>query len=257
MTTVIKIGNSHIEDSDALRSFIADLRALFEQPGQKIIVVHGGGGTISRLSRAMGIRPRFEEGKRMTGAEEMEAVDMALCGAINKRIARLSQAMGIPTIGLACSDGGMTRAEPVLDRDGSPTRTGTIVAIDSELIERLTRAGYLLVIAPPTADAMGNGLNINADETALAIAASTHADRLLFCSDVAGVLDQEGTAIEELSVENIEPLIARGTIREGMIVKTRACSQAISKGVRQIIIGRYVQGLDDLLLGRSGTRIAR
>ena len=252
---IIKIGGMVLEQPRMLALIaneIADLRMRY-----RIVVVHGGGHAVSDISRLMGIMPYFHEGIRMTSAEEMPAVDMALCGLMNKRLARALYASGIPSVGIAASDGGLAIGEPLKVSSAKSLRTGHISQIDLRILHVLLNADFLPVLASPAMDEHGAGLNINADELAVEIGAIMGAGTLLFCSDVAGVLDSKRQLIKELTGEQIEQQIASGNIRGGMIAKARGCLMAVRKGVGRVIVGEYSarDDLEKMLRGSKGTRV--
>ena len=250
---IVKIGGMLLEQSRTIKDMareIAKLRARY-----RIVVVHGGGHAVSDMSRLMGIKPYFEDGIRMTSAEEMPAVDMALCGLMNKRLARAMQVLGVPAVGIAGSDGGLVVGKSL--SNPKTLRTGSVVRINPRILQTLFDADFLPIVASPAMDMHGEGLNINADEMAVAIGAELQAETLLFCADVPGILDRKQKPIEELSRAAIERQIESGNIRGGMIAKARACLLALEKGVNRTVIGQYsVHGdLERMLRGSRGTRV--
>jgi acetylglutamate kinase len=218
--------------------------------------VHGGGAEVTALAERLGISSEFADGVRMTGEKEMDVVDMVLAGLINKRIARRFQAAGVKAAGICASDGGLLRGTPVLRPDGSPSRTGRVVARDGAFLEHLLTGSYLAVVASTFTDGDGGGLNLNADDAALEIATMLSAEALLFLSDVPGIL--RGTeAIDRLRPAEVEEEIAAGVISGGMIPKVRSSVAALHAGVGTVIIGSYTEdaSLNRILAGHSGTRI--
>ena len=254
MRLLVKIGGRAAEED----SLISRLAGEMQQPadsGGQLLLVHGGGITISRLQERFGVKPEFIDGLRQTSPEEMPLVDMALAGAVNKKLVRLFSAAGLRTWGISGADGGLLRAE---SRSGNPgtNRTGTVTAVDTTVLECIWNAGFMPVCAPPGTDGDGNGMNINADEAALALAAALQADTLVFISDVPGVLE-EGNVIGDLTPEQIETKISAGIIAGGMIPKTRSAAAALDDGVGAVIIGDYGDSgqLESLLRGHRVNRI--
>jgi acetylglutamate kinase len=260
-TIVIKIGGRTLSARGVLERLTADIRRLSAKPGSYgqplVVVVHGGGGEVTELAGRLGITSEFVDGVRMTGEEEMDAVDMVLSGLVNKRVARRFEAEGVPAVGISASDGGLLSGEPVTRPDGSPSRTGTVSAVNPDLLEHLLSAGYVVVVASTIMDADGRGLNLNADDAALAIASMLSADTLVFLSDVPGIMRTGTEVIDRLTPEAAEAEIASGSISGGMIPKVRSSIAALQAGVGTVIIGSYTEdvSLERLIGGRSGTRI--
>ena len=254
-TIVIKVGGAAAGDQATFSQFIADAAAL--RARASIVLVHGGGAQVTALARRLGIEPVFANGVRMTGEAEMDVVDMVLCGLMNKQIVRAMVARGIPAVGVSGSDGALFVGRPIQDADGNPSRTGTLDHCDPGLLHTLLAADYLPVVASTFTDGSGGGLNLNADDAALAIAGALAVESMLFLSDTSGVLDKAGTLIPALSASAVEAAIADETITGGMVVKSRACLAALNNGAKNIIIGRYGEpgDLERLLFQACGTRI--
>lgn len=254
---VIKIGGRTLSSPGVLEHLVADISA---RPDRSIVLVHGGGAAVTSLAGRLGITSEFADGVRMTGEEEMEVVDMVLAGLLNKRIARRFQAAGVPAVGLCASDGGLLTGAPVTRPDGSPSRTGRVVARTPAVLEHLLQAGYLTVVASTFMDEAGGGLNLNADDAALEIATMLSARALVFLSDVPGILRGAGRTdarIPVLTPAEVEEEIDAGVIAGGMIPKVRSSVAALHAGVGTVIIGAYTEAssLDDVMSGHSGTRI--
>ncbi len=250
----LKIGGRAAARTEILDLLIDEIALLAER--YRFILVHGGGAEVTRVSRALGLEPEFRDGIRITRPEEMEIVDMVLSGLMNKRIVRRFQVRGVAAAGISGSDGALFTGES-LEGDGEgATRTGRITAVRPDLIGTLLRDGYLPVIASTSMDGTGSGLNINADDAALALAAGLPASRLLFLSDIPGIL-RDGAVIREIDRQGAEREIAGGVISGGMIPKVRSSVEALSRGVGRIIIGEYGDrgDLAGLLEGRIGTSI--
>ncbi len=248
---VIKIGGEVSGDTSLAGPMALELREL--QSRYLCMLVHGGGAELSSLMRRVGVEPRFRDGVRMTTPEEMAYVDMVLSGQINKRLVRLFQASGINAVGLSGSDGRLFQGAPIAE--GS--RTGTIIQIDTSLLEILLQKGYLPVLSPTSMDGeVKEGLNINADSVAFALAAELSARVLVFISDIPGVL-KDGQAIPSLTITQAMAEIDSGTIRGGMIPKVQASAEALRRGVERIVIGEYrnANDLQRLVSGEIGTQI--
>ncbi|WP_297327084.1 acetylglutamate kinase [uncultured Bartonella sp.] len=244
-TVVVKYGGHAMGDPELGRAFARDI-ALLKQSGINPIVVHGGGPQIAKLLAKMGIESKFEGGLRVTDAKTVEIVEMVLAGSINKEIVALINAEGEWAIGLCGKDGNMVFAEKaqkkVIDPDSNIERildlgfVGEPVEVDRTLLDLLARSEMIPVIAPVAPGRDGNTYNINADVFAGAIAGALKAKRLLFLTDVPGVLDKSGVLYKELTVKQCEMLIADGTISGGMIPKVETCIEAIERGVEGVVI---------------------
>ena len=244
-TVVVKYGGHAMGDLNLGQAFARDI-ALLKQSKVNPIVVHGGGPQIASMLKNLGIESKFEGGLRVTDARTMEVVEMVLAGSINKEIVALINAEGEWAIGLCGKDGNMVFARKAEKTVKDPTSNiekvldlgfvGEPVEVDRTLLDLLARSEMIPVIAPVAPGRDGNTYNINADTFAGAIAGSLGAKRLLFLTDVPGVLDRNGTLIPELSVGEAKELIADGTISGGMIPKVETCLEALENGVEGVVI---------------------
>lgn len=244
-SVVVKYGGHAMGNPELGRAFARDI-ALLKQSGINPIVVHGGGPQIGAMLAKMGIESRFEGGLRVTDQKTVEIVEMVLAGSINKEIVALINAEGEWAIGLCGKDGNMVFAEKaqktVRDPDSQIERVldlgfvGEPVEVDRTLLDLLARSEMIPVIAPVAPGRDGATYNINADTFAGAIAGAIGAERLLFLTDVDGVLDANRQLIKELSVAQAKALIADGTISGGMIPKVETCIEAIERGVAGVVI---------------------
>jgi acetylglutamate kinase len=244
-TIVVKYGGHAMGDITLGRAFARDI-ALLKQSGIDPIVVHGGGPQIGAMLTRMGIESKFEGGLRVTDQKTVEIVEMVLAGSINKEIVALINAEGEWAIGLCGKDGNMVFAEKAQkkykDPDSNIERVlnlgfvGEPVEVDRTLLDLLAHSEMIPVIAPVAPGRDGHTYNINADTFAGAIAGAVKAARLLFLTDVPGVLDKNKNLIKELSVAEAHKLIADGTISGGMIPKVETCIEAIQRGVEGVVI---------------------
>ena len=244
-TIVVKYGGHAMGNPELGKAFAADI-ALLKQSGVNPIVVHGGGPQIGAMLAKMGIESRFENGLRVTDQKTVEIVEMVLAGSINKEIVALINQTGEWAIGLCGKDGNMVFAEKaqkkVRDPDSNIERVldlgfvGEVVEVDRTLLDLLARSEMIPVIAPVAPGRDGHTYNINADTFAGAIAGALNASRLLFLTDVPGVLDKNGQLIKELSVAEARALIKDGTISGGMIPKVQTCIDALKSGVEAVVI---------------------
>ncbi|AJY47338.1 acetylglutamate kinase [Martelella endophytica] len=269
-TIVVKYGGHAMGDSELGQAFASDI-ALLKQSGVNPIVVHGGGPQIGNMLKRMGIESKFEGGLRVTDQATVEIVEMVLAGSINKEIVALINQTGEWAIGLCGKDGNMVFAEKakktVIDPDSNIERildlgfVGEVVTVDTTLLDLLAKSEMIPVIAPVAPGREGETYNINADTFAGAIAGALRATRLLFLTDVPGVLDKNGELIKELSVQEARNLILDGTVSGGMIPKVETCIEAIEAGVEGVVIlnGKVKHSvlLEILTKGGAGTLIVR
>lgn len=244
-TVVVKYGGHAMGNPELSRAFARDI-ALLKQSGINPIVVHGGGPQIATMLQKLGLESRFEGGLRVTDAKTVEIVEMVLAGSINKEIVAMINAEGEWAIGLCGKDGNMVFAEKarktVIDPDSNIERVldlgfvGEPVEVDRTLLDLLARSEMIPVIAPVAPGRDGHTYNINADIFAGAIAGALAAKRLLFLTDVAGVLDRDGRLLKELTVAEARELIRDGIISGGMIPKVETCIEAIRRGVEGVVI---------------------
>ena len=247
---LVKIGGSLAEDRRALSELCSAL-AEFSRSGADLALVHGGGKEINRNLELLAEKPRFEGGLRVTDEPAMKMVEMTLSGWVNKELVRLLLGEGCRAVGISGVDGGQFVARK---RGGTPDlgRVGKIVSADGALVEHLWAGGWLPVVSPVSNDDERRPLNINADEAASALAVALKADRLLFVSDVPGVM-RDGEVIPELDEAKIAKLVEEGVISGGMIPKTRSCLEGIAAGIGEVHICGW-NGRDGFLDQLSGAR---
>ncbi len=236
---VVKYGGHAMGDDTVARDFSRDM-VLLEQSGVNPVVVHGGGPQIGAMLKKLGIASQFSDGLRVTDKATMDIVEMVLAGAINKQIVGFINAEGGRAIGLCGKDGRMVMAAK-LARPGASDGldlgfVGEPVKVDTTVLDQVLGRELIPVLAPIAQGPNGDTYNINADTFAGAIAGALGAKRLLFLTDVPGVLDKDKKLIEELKIANIPGLIADGTITGGMIPKVETCMYAIERGVEGVVI---------------------
>ena len=244
-TVVIKFGGHAMGDAETSRAFAQDV-ALLKRAGVNPVVVHGGGPQITRMLDKLGIESRSEAGLRVTDAATMEVAEMVLAGSINKEIVSQINAEGEWAIGLCGKDGNMVRAEKMEARAKDPDSrieravdlgfVGRPVEVDRTLLDMLAQSRMIPVIAPVAPGRDGHTYNVNADVFAGAIAGGVEARRLLFLTDVPGVLDGGGQLVKHLTVPAAREMIGAGTISGGMIPKVETCIEAVERGVEGVVI---------------------
>jgi acetylglutamate kinase len=240
---VVKYGGHAMGNEDVARSFAGDM-VLLEQSGVNPVVVHGGGPQIGAMLAKLGIKSQFANGLRITDRATVEIVEMVLAGSINKQIVGFINAEGGRAIGLCGKDGNMVTATKVT-RSGVAEGeaheidlgfVGEPQKVDTTVLESVLGRELIPVLAPVAQGKDGETYNVNADTFAGAIAGALKAKRLLFLTDVEGVLDRDGNLIKQLRIDEIHGLIADGTITGGMIPKVETCIYAIEQGVEGVVI---------------------
>ncbi|ARU61122.1 acetylglutamate kinase [Tumebacillus avium] len=232
---VIKYGGSSIEpDSGEIDPVILDIIWL-KQVGLYPVVVHGGGKAINRLLERLGHQAQFIDGLRVTDEPTLEAVEMVLGGLVNQQLVAAFHAGGCKAVGLTGVDGGLLAAQKITHEKGDLGRVGEVMAVHAEPIHALLQNGFLPVIAPLGCDEQGARYNINADSAAGAIAAALGAEKLILLTDVPGIL-QAGELINQVTPEEVDALLADGTIQGGMVPKVEACLAALHGGAQQVHI---------------------
>ncbi|HVY21271.1 MAG TPA: acetylglutamate kinase [Bauldia sp.] len=242
---VVKYGGHAMGDPALAKAFARDI-TLLETAGARPVVVHGGGPQIGEMLNRLGIKSEFRGGLRVTDKPTIEVVEMVLAGSINKEIVMAINAEGGKAVGLSGKDGNMVFAEKVTRTEKDPDSNiereidlgfvGEPKRISRAVIDMVIGAGLIPVIAPVAPGDDGHTYNVNADTFAGALAGRLGAARLLFLTDVPGVLDKSGQLIKELTVKRARALIADGTISGGMIPKVETCIDAIKQGVEGVVI---------------------
>ena len=244
-TVVVKYGGHAMGEEQMARDFARDI-VLLEQLAINPVVVHGGGPQIGAMLKKLGIESQFAGGLRITDAATVEVVEMVLAGSINKQLVGFINNAGGKAIGLTGKDGNMVQARKL---ERSVVDTGSRIEevvdlgfvgepdkIDVTVLNVILGREIIPVLAPVAGGADGVTFNVNADTFAGAIAGALHAKRLLFLTDVPGVLDKSKTLIPELTVDEARRLIADGTISGGMIPKVETCIDALERGVEGVVI---------------------
>jgi acetylglutamate kinase len=233
-TFVVKYGGHAMGDAEAAEDFAEDV-VLLKAVGINPIVVHGGGPQIGAALKAQGIESRFVDGLRVTDAATVKVAEMVLSGSINKEIVSWIAAEGGRAVGISGKDGGLVTATKV-QSDQDLGFVGEPDDVDTRILDTISKAGMIPVVAPIGVGADGQTYNINADTMAGALAIATGAERLFLLTDVPGVLDKDRNLLSDLTPADIAVLQADGTIHGGMIPKLRTCIDAVEGGVDAAVI---------------------
>jgi acetylglutamate kinase len=269
MRTVIKLAGALLED-DASVGPLARQIAVLAKEGQEILVVHGGGRLFTATLKRMGIESQFVSGLRVTNRETRDVAVMVFAGLLNKRLAAAISAEGQLALGISAADANCFHAEPLVHNDvkGSLGFVGYLTGINAAFLEALWRQG-LVPVAPCLGLGSDNELyNINADHMAAACAEYLGADRLVYLTDVAGVLDGQ-KVLSAITCQEIAQLVESRVVSGGMVLKLEAAKRALEGGVQEVrIVGgtsrdslllaaRAFTPSDEMLSAIPGTRILR
>jgi acetylglutamate kinase len=236
MRLVVKLAGALLDHPATVAGIARQVSELAAQ-GHELLVVHGGGKIFTATLERMGIASRFVNGLRVTDGETRDVAVMVLGGLLNKRVAAAITQAGRPAVGIAASDAGCFIAQPFQHNEiaGGLGYVGYLTGVNVPFLESLWAAGVV-----PVASCLGVGpdgeiYNINADQMAAACAEYIGAERLIFLTDVAGVLDGE-KVLRSLTGREIEALILSHKVSGGMVLKLEACKRALSAGVAEVRI---------------------
>jgi acetylglutamate kinase len=241
--TVIKLGGSVLERPEALLHVLIDI-VFMETVGMRPVVVHGGGKAISRAMDEAGIEPRFIQGRRYTDDRSLEIVERVLGCELNEYLATRIEELGGRAMNLNFRTTNVLFGErlTLTDEHGHPIdlgHVGQVTRVDRAVIDNLCYAGQVPVIPSLCLGPGGEKLNVNADTAAMAVAQSLGAEKLVFLSDVSGVMRDQNdprSLIHTLTAAEARRLIQEGLVGGGMIPKVEACVETLNKGVRKIHI---------------------
>ncbi|MFO0775017.1 MAG: acetylglutamate kinase [Nitrospiraceae bacterium] len=251
-TIVIKYGGNAMTEQSLKERFAEDI-VLLKYVGINPVIIHGGGPQIDKMLDRLGIEAKFRHGVRVTDRATMEIVEMVLAGSVNMEITDLINRHGGKAVGLSGKDGGLIQSKPLtakawaesLDKDFEGEDSdfglvGDIESIDPSLLRNLQEDHYIPIIAPIGTDSEGNTYNINADLVAGAVAGALKAEKLLMLTDVKGIRDANSRHLSTVSRKDVQRMVKKGVIGEGMLPKVHACLDALDGGVRKahIIDGR-------------------
>ncbi len=226
---VVKFGGNAMVDPALSATFAEDV-VLLRSIGLRPVVVHGGGPQIGELLTKLGKESEFVDGLRVTDAETLDVVRMVLVGKVGRDIVGAINVHGAYAVGLSGEDGGLITAAP---RDESLGFVGDVAAVQPGIVERLLAENMIPVVSTIGSDANGQAYNINADTVAGALAGALRAEKVVYLTDVPGLLldvDDPASIVARTTVTEIRALIADGTIQGGMIPKVEACINAVESG---------------------------
>lgn len=239
-TVVVKYGGAAMEDPALRESFAADI-VLMRYVGMNPVVVHGGGPQVSEVTRRLGGEPVFSGGYRVTTAEDLQVARMVLGGMVNKDIVTMINRHGTLAAGLSGEDGNLLLVKP---KDPALGFVGDVVRANPDILTDLLR-DFIPVVASLGVDQDGQPYNVNADEVAAALAGALNADKLIYLTNVPGILDAGGLLVRQLTLDQASALQASGALSEGMIPKLQSALDAVKAGVPKatILDGRVQHAL--------------
>jgi len=253
MRLLIKIAGALLESDEHVQSIARQIAEL-ARAGHEMLVVHGGGKIFTATLAKLGIQSQFVNGLRVTDRETRDVAVMVFAGLLNKKMSAAISLCGQPAVGISATDAACFLAEPmqVNDQTGGLGYVGYLTEVNLDFLASLWNAGIVPVASCLGLGADGEIYNINADHMAAAAAEFIHADRLIYLTDVAGVLDGE-KVLRAVRGEEIEEMIRRNKVSGGMILKLEAAKRALAGGVLEV---RIVGGTNPraLLAAANGTR---
>ncbi len=238
ITVVIKYGGAALVNEEIKTTLIKDI-ALMKYVGFKPVVVHGGGKDINKALEAVGIEPKFKDGLRVTDEPTMEIVQQVLAGKINKNLATELCLHGINAVGICGKDAGFMQVKKAMPKGMDIGLVGEVTEVKTGLINTLIDNDFVPVISSIGVDEEGNSYNVNADYAAVAVAGALKAEKLVFVTDVAGIMrdvNDPDSVISTIKVEEVNKLIADGTISGGMLPKVECCMAGVNAGVNNVHI---------------------
>jgi acetylglutamate kinase len=259
-TVVVKLGGNAMIDEALAQSFAADI-VLLRAVGVQPVVVHGGGPQIGELMARLGMESQFRDGLRVTDAATLEVARMVLGGKVNRDVVSAINRHDRQAVGLSGEDAGLIVAR---QRDADLGYVGDVTDVDDRILTTLLRDGFIPVISTIGTDGQGQAYNINADSAAIAIAEKLRAEKLIYLTDVSGLLtdvDDPSSLVSKLTAARARLFIDDGVVAGGMIPKIEACIGAVEAGVgsAHILDGRipHVVLLELLTDAGVGTMLTR
>jgi acetylglutamate kinase len=240
---VVKFGGAAMDKVGLASSFAEDV-ALLQHAGIRVVVVHGGGPQVTQVQEKLGIETTFVDGLRVTDAETLDIATMVLAGKLNTSVVAGLMAGGVPAVGLSGVDGGLLLAR----RQASPDLgfVGEVVRVNAAVVETLLDKRFVPVVASIAMDASGQAYNVNADVVAAELAIALGAEKVVFISDVPGLIGPAGELLSELGTSDGAAILAAdGVVEGGMIPKLSSALRAVQRGVGRahLVDGRVEHSL--------------
>jgi acetylglutamate kinase len=229
---VIKYGGAAMDRAPLARPFAKDI-ALLQHAGIHPLIVHGGGPQITEVSGRLGLETTFIDGRRVTDADTLDVTKMVLAGKLNTEAVGMLLAGGVPAVGLSGVDGGLVVARKQAQPDLG--FVGEVVQVNVEVVRVLMDHGFVPVVAAIAVDDAGQAYNVNADVVTAELAIGLDAEKLVYMTDVPGVIGPDGDLLTELGVQDVLDLLAHETaVDGGMIPKLESAARALKAGVPRV-----------------------
>jgi acetylglutamate kinase len=263
---VLKFGGELVDDPSGLQLIVSAIGAFGPSSSRPLVIVHGGGREVDAALATAGVAPQRVDGLRITDEATLEVVVAVLAGSVNTRLVAALASGGVPAVGLTGADGqcGLSEAAPphqTLDgRAVSLGRVGLpIDDADVRVLWTLVEAGFVPVVASIGIGSDGRLFNVNGDTFAAHLASRLQARRLVIAGTTSGIVDTSGATIDRVDAAGIDDLVKSGTATAGMIAKLRACRQALTAGVGDVVIvnGRKRDALESAMAGGELTHATR
>lgn len=238
MRFTVKLGGSILEEAGTRHAILGQVADLVRQ-GHEIILVHGGGKSLSRRLSQLGIESRFLDGLRVTDAATLAVAVMVLAGEVNKMLVSEMGEMGCRALGICGADASAVRCKRLSDLPGVTQELGFVgkpLSVNSEFFELLLGAGLVPVVASIALGPDYRLYNVNADQMAAICARGTGCRALVYLTDVPGVRGEDNSVLGSIGKKDIENLRARGILAGGMLPKTTSCLEALENGIGSIYI---------------------
>lgn len=238
ITVVIKYGGAALVNEKIKETVVKDI-ALMKYVGFKPVVVHGGGKDINKALAKIGKEPEFKNGLRVTDEETMEVVQEVLAGKINKDLTSDLCLQGINAVGICGKDSNLLQVKKSMPNGEDIGLVGEVTTVDTSLVQTLLDNDFVPVISSIGVDSNGTSYNVNADYAAVAVAGALNAEKLVFITDVPGILEDVNdlhSLIPVIHVDEVKSLIDTGVISGGMLPKVDCCIAGVEAGVQNVHI---------------------
>ena len=229
---VVKYGGAAMDKVGLAGSFAQDI-ALLQHAGIHVVVVHGGGPQVTQVQAKLGIEAMFVDGFRVTDAETLDIATMVLAGTLNTGVVANLVSSGVPAVGLSGVDGGLLLARKQVSPDIG--FVGEVVRVNPDVVTTLLRERFVPVVASIAVDEAGQAYNVNADVVAAELAIALEAEKLVFISDVPGLMGPSGDLLSELGAQDCRDLMASdGVVSGGMVPKLASAVRALEAGIDRV-----------------------
>jgi acetylglutamate kinase len=240
--TIIKFGGSLIKKKQISNKILKEIAKISYT--QKVILIHGGGYEVDVFLKKFSLKKTIIDGLRFTSLNVLKIVEMVLSGKINKYFVSELIKNNVNAVGISGKDGKSVVCNYIDKKKFG--YVGKPVDVNKKLINVLLNEKFVPVISSIASDFNGNSINVNADILASALAISFKANKLIFLTDVSGVIDKSGNTINDIKIKDINKMIKTGSITDGMIPKIKSCAESVNKGVNEVWIINGLTGIKNM-----------